>query len=230
MTYDPVHHHWLPVPRPWVMADLSRYAYPANDGSVHVVDLATGTDTILPNGDHIGANLLAVEPDGVYGAPDPLTLARVDWSGVYAVVNHGHYSNTIAVGDGVAYGSKETAPVHDIDRIDLRTGASTPWFRWADRSLQVLGVDSGGFPVVLASSRGERLFYEASAASTTDQPMAGQPLAGWIADVELGTVTFVQDQNGFWFETAIGLVRWDAGANISDLGSGRPGFIAGSCL
>jgi hypothetical protein len=153
----------------------------------------------------------------------------VDWSGNYAIVNQGHYVSTIAVGDGVAYGSTEPPPFHDLDRIDLQTGAVTPWFRWASRNLTMLGVDNADFPVLETAAPGERSFYEANAVSTTDEPTAGQLLAGWIADANLGTITFAQDHNGFWFETALGIVRSELAANRFDPGYGRTGYIAGSC-
>lgn len=230
MTYDPIHRKWLAVPRRWVMADFSKYAYPATDGSLHVVDLTTGIDTVLPDGNRIGTQLMAVEPDGVYGAAGATSLARVDWNGHYAVVDQGHYVSTIAVGDGVAFGSTEAPPFHDLDRIDLRTGAVTPWFRWASRTLTMLGVDSAGFPVLETAARGERSFYDANAVSTTDEPTGGQSLASWIADANLGTVTFAQDHDGFWFETALGIVRWDSALPYQAyVGYGRTGYIAGSC-
>ena len=51
-TYDQTHHRWLPVPPEYVSPDGARYAYAvaANSpgGGVHLVDIATATDRIVP--------------------------------------------------------------------------------------------------------------------------------------------------------------------------------------
>jgi len=230
LTYDHVNGKWLPVPRQWVMPDYTRYAYPAQDGSIHVVDLYTGADTSVPDSKALLGYLLAVEPDGIYGAPAPLDLVRVGWQGGTTVIEQGDYWNTFVVGEGVAYGSKDSGTVHDIDRIDVRTGSVQPWFRSISENLRVVGTDDHGNPLIVASdSRGGSLWL-VTAPSTSDEP-SGQPLGRFLQDP--GTVTVVQGQGGFWIEsTTAGLFHNDFAVANSSFGfvNSFTGFIAGPCV
>lgn len=51
-SYDPSHRRWLPVPPQWVSPDGSSYAYAvaenAPGGGVHVVDVSTAADRVVP--------------------------------------------------------------------------------------------------------------------------------------------------------------------------------------
>jgi hypothetical protein len=46
-TYDRSEHRWLPVPRQFVSPDGSRYAYAVQGEGVHLVDVASGVDSVL---------------------------------------------------------------------------------------------------------------------------------------------------------------------------------------
>jgi len=132
------------------------------------------------------------------------------------------------VGAGVAYGSKDGGTVHDIDRIDVRTGSVQPWFRSISENLRVVGTDDLGHPLIVASdSRGGSIWL-VTAPSTSDEP-SGQPLGRFSQDP--GTVTVVQGQGGFWVEsTTAGLFRYDAAVpNSFGRVSSFTGFIAGPC-
>src|ERR1700730_4840053 len=231
LAFDTIHHRWLPVPRAWVMPDFSRYAYPAADG-VHWVDLNGGnTDTKIPNTIGIAPYLLAAEPDGVYGADQTTTLERVTWTGDVSIVDRAHNRNTIAVGDGVVYGSTESPPaITQIDRIDVGTGVVTPWFVWGARNLVVLGVDSKGFPMILdeAPNVPEQV-WNPVVASTSDSPL-GQPAGTVGTQGNAGTVTYVQGQGGIWFASTTGGVTFSSQSISSRMISQYTGYIAGPCI
>jgi len=133
------------------------------------------------------------------------------------------------VGAGVAYGSKDGGTVHDIDRIDVRTGSVQPWFRSISENLRVVGTDDLGNPLIVAvDSRGGSLWL-VTAPSTSDEP-SDQPLGRFSQDP--GTVTVVQGQGGFWIEsTTAGLFHNDAAVQ-GPFGfvNSFTGFIAGPCV
>ena len=175
LTYDWFDAKWLPVPRQWLTPDDIRYAYPAQDGSIHMVFPYTGADTSVPDSKALLGYLLAVEPDGIYGTPGPLILERIGWDGGITVIDQGHYSNTVLVGSGgVAYGSKDSGTVHDIDRIDTRTGSVQPWFRSISENLRAVGTDGYGNPLIVAVDSTGGSIWLATAPSTSDEP-SGQP-------------------------------------------------------
>jgi hypothetical protein len=75
-TFDAQSGRWLPVPRPWVRPG-TKYAYVVNSPQpvVHVVTIATGTDTTMPIPDRVTSAariaagplaVLAFEPEGIY--------------------------------------------------------------------------------------------------------------------------------------------------------------------
>lgn len=212
------------------MQDFSRYVYPTQNNAVHVVDIASGADTVLPGGEALLGYVLAVKPDGVYGVPAPLTLRRIDWQGHVTDVVQGYFSTTVVVGSGFAYGSNENGTVHSINRIDLTTAASQRWFTSLTRNLRVVGLDAAGNPLIVGvAADGTASIWHPTSASTSDEPV-GQPLGSFQQDP--GTVTVAEGQGGFWIEsTVFGLYHTDVAApGPFGLVTNRTGLIAGPCV
>lgn len=168
--YDRGLSKWLPVGRSAVSTDGKRYAYgegnayQGTNGKLHVVDVASGTDTVI----YGGAVYSVVEfaADGIYITPAPPEgrsrglLVENPAGGSPRPIN-----NTIeaaAVGGGFAWGldfnpadpspgpGGMQGPVNQVLRFDLQTGASTPWFYRPGSDLWVTGFDAAGHPFVTA--------------------------------------------------------------------------------
>ena len=169
--YDRAYSKWLPVWRTSVSPDGKQYAYGEGDlnrpagGKVHVVDVATGVDKVIYSysGNIVyGVTDFAVEGIYVSGAVQEGRTHGL-WildpaGGVLRLIN-----GTIeapALGGGAAWGLDFNAadpspapgglegPMNRLLRIDLRTGAATPWFYRPGADIYVLGFDSAGDPLV----------------------------------------------------------------------------------
>jgi hypothetical protein len=165
-TYDRAYQRWLPVAKAQVLPDGSAYVYTryrqqgGSGNEIHLVDVATGADTLIYNQGTYAA--LDYEPEGVYLTQlipgkdgtsglwllDPTTNSLkafpASGNGSWAAIAGGGAWSRIW--DGLRFGSSKFA------RLDLSTGAVTVWL---DVSSQVQPYNVGFktvFPIGFDSS------------------------------------------------------------------------------
>ena len=243
-TYDPIHSKWLPVPMDWVMPDFSSYVYVSGDNnstqpSLHRVDVVTGNDTVWLHGEQLYAHLVAVRPEGIYGAPGPEILVLVDPTGVQYTVDQGNdglfevitashlFASKWTTADGGAY------ELRSVYRIDANTGASTLWFSAPSTTNVPIGLDGTGNPIIAGGVQSKRTGQiVASTIWIAGPPSSGAPpqvLYSSDSDPLLIQGPPVVSRGAIWFETDHGLYEQD------DLGGFRQvsttsGYLAGGCL
>jgi hypothetical protein len=217
---------WLPVPATLLAPDGRRYAY--NDASgnpevdrVHVVDLASGADRVIAQGDaKTGYEALDFEGDGLYagrpaqGPGTPAGLWRLDpQAGTVTLVDGTRRWQWISRGYAYAIIPNPTDPVavqggpvaDTMLRLDLGTRQIEQWLHHRGEGLVVRGFDWEGHPVL---SLGSTL---ADLAVVTGKD-AVQPLAGGSREVTFSYVyrSLVADPAGFWLGADQGVVRYTA--------------------
>ena len=243
-TYDPVDGRWLPVPRDWVMPDFSSYVYVgteyphvSNQPALHVVNVSTGTDRLWPNGDQLYGYPISVRPEGVYGAPGPEIITRVDPQGVTTAVDQGHYGLFSVITPTAIWATRSTDPgaLSDVQRIDPGTQLATNWFVASGRTALPIGVDGLGNPIVAVGALQSSGRMAASQIWIVPRPSTSRVPAGTLlysdAAHALTIIGWpVVSAGAIWIETDQGL--WVAqGFNLQmALVSSFSGYIAGGCL
>jgi hypothetical protein len=242
-TYDPVHSKWLPVPMDWVMPDFSSYAYVSSDTgtqpSVHRVDTVTGQDTVWPHGDQLYAHLVAVRPEGIYGAPGPEILVQVDPTGVQYTVDQGNNGLFEVITASHLFASKWTTSASgayelgDVYRIDANTGAATLWFSNLSTTNVPIGLDSAGNPIIAGGVQSRRTGQiVASKIWIAGPPSSGagpQVLYSNDSDPLLIQGPPAVSHGAIWFETDHGLYEYDNLGGFQQV-STTSAYIAGGCL
>jgi hypothetical protein len=242
-TYDPVHSKWLPVPMDWVMPDFSSYVYvggdTGNQPSLHRVDVATGQDTLWPHGDQLYAHLVAVRPEGVYGAPGPEILVLVDPTGVQFTVDQGNSGLFEVITASHFFASKWTTSaggayeLGDVYRIDAYTGAATLWFSNLSTTNVPIGLDAAGNPIIAGGVQSRRTGQiVASRIWIAGPPSSGagpQVLYSNDSDPLLIQGPPVVSHGAIWFETDHGLYEHDNLGGFQQV-STTSAYIAGGCL
>ncbi len=217
--YDRAFAKWLPATRSQVSPDGRRYAYAGEKapsyagGKLHVVDVATGVDTVVYSGgttysvvDFAAAGIYVTSAQAPDGATHGLWLQ--DPSGGQPKLISSEILDP-AVGGGAAWGLHFNAadpspgpggvegPLNEVLRFDLRTGASTPWFYRPGARVWILGFDAAGHPFV-------RVYTEANVTDPVElwlvqsQSQAIRLFAGGgPTPAQLGAV----DNHGVWFDS-----------------------------
>ena len=245
-TYDAEHLKWLPVPRDWVMPDLSSYVYigteyphVSNQPALHRVNVASGADTLWANGDQLYGYPIALRPEGVYGAPGPEIITMIDPSGVATTIDQGHYGLfAVITGDSV-WASKWTTgqggryELTDVERIDPQTQTATDWFRVAGATAVPIGVDATGYPIIAVGTQLSNARIAATQIWVAPHPSLGAAPQGQLLYSDtahpltiLGSP--IASGGAIWLETAQGL--WVSVTNgPMTLVSPFSGYIAGGC-
>ena len=246
-TYDPVHGHWLPVPRDWVMPDFSSYVYigteyphVSNMPALHVVNLTSGSDSLWPQGDQLYGYPIALRPDGVYGAPGPEIITMVDPTGAVAVVDQGHYglfavvTPTAIWASGWTTTSGGTYALTDVKRIDPKTQAATTWFHLQGLTALPIGIDGSGSPIVAAGTQLPSGQISATQVWIVSQPSVGSTPQGRLIYSDQNRPLVIQgppivSAGAIWIETDQGLWVDDNTTSTMRLVSSFSGYIAGGC-
>jgi hypothetical protein len=167
-TYDLAQHRWVPASSAQLTADGGSYAYSIgqHDGriQVHVADVATATekafDVSQPERAQVvdfgAAGVYLVLPSALGGAGEGVWLLNPTTGEVrrLRVV-----PQVMAVRDGYAWVGRidprnppptptEGTTANSIVRLDLQTGAETPWYYRPGAALWLYGFDSRGKPVI----------------------------------------------------------------------------------
>jgi hypothetical protein len=256
--YDRGFAKWLPVSRTSVSPDGKRYAYGEGNaylnvgGKLHVVDVATGVDNVIYSGGPL-YSVVDFAAEGIYvtsavpeGYPRGLWLqdpaggpARLISSTIVAPVVGGRAAW------GLDFNSADPSPgpggiegpMNQILRIDLRSGAATPWFYRPGATIYVVGFDATGHPFVSADFppaptdvNGRNIAELWHVVSATSATMlfggAGVPSPSRVAAV---------DSHGVWFDGAFqsaGTVWLFVGASIQMVATVNVDFfaVAGGCI
>ena len=220
---------WIPVDLSSMSPDGQYYAYLASDG-LHRVTVATGADELLyrrPKGVR-GGQVIGYEAAGVYivfptgvkdgtggvitNPPAQVGIWKVDVAARTAV----RIRTSDVVGSMVG-GALWVTPISggeqedSLVRIDLSTGQQTPWFTEPGQTIQFLGVDNTGLPIVWTFSDGHLEIWrialpnQATKIYTVDYT-GNPPIFG--PEMQQGLLT--ADAHGVWFGAVDGLYIYDA--------------------
>jgi hypothetical protein len=242
-TYDPIHSKWLPVPMDWVVPDFSSYVYVSGDDStqpsLHRVDVATGKDTVWLHGEQLYAHLVAVRPEGIYGAPGPEILVLVDPTGVQYTVNQGDNGLFEVITASHLFASKWTTDaggvyqLGNVYRIDANTGAAALWFSNPSTTNVPIGLDAAGNPIIAGGLQSKRTGQiVAEKIWIAGPPSSGAPpqvLYSSDSDPLLIQGPPVVSRGAIWFETDHGLYEQDDRGGFRQV-SATSGYLAGGCL
>jgi len=153
LTYDRALARWVPVPRAWVAPDGKRYAYPGPTEGIYIVDVAANTQTEVGDGNRW--QVLDVEAEGVYAVQQNTAgLWLLPFAGSASqVTNVGYWT---AIGGGAAYGTETSALPQGvatrIERFDLTTHTTQPWFQVDNATSSPYGFDAAGHPIMLVNA------------------------------------------------------------------------------
>jgi hypothetical protein len=214
------------VPWAWVSPDGSRYAYPLN-GDIYVQSVSGGPELDLGEGQRF--NVVDVENDGVYviATPNP-GLWFLPFSGAAKQITASGFWQ--AASHGAAYGTATAAvpqgATSTILKLDLKTGATTPFFSMQSAQGQVTGFDTQGHPTIQVNyQNGVALFLATAPGAAT---VIAALTYGQYQPPPFPSGTPIADARGLWFSTGQGIVlfanrEWYAMSNIG-------GQLAGQCL
>ena len=239
--WDAQARRWVPVDLSSVSPDGQSYVYLSADG-LHRVLVATGADQLVyrrPQG-VIGGQVLGYEaevyivfPSGVKDGTGGFITNPPDQVGVWRIDLAAKTGTRIRSSDNagsMASGALWiTPPLGDsLDRIDLGTGQETVWFSDPGRSIQFLGVDHAGLPIVWTFAGGHLEIWRVAAPNQSTNfysiDYAGAPA---IFGPEMQQGLLVADEHGVWFGASDGLYIYDtAGFRKIATTSGIP---AGPC-
>ena len=257
--YDRAFAKWLPVPRTAVSVDGKRFAYGEGNayqntgGKLHVVDVATGGDTVIYSAGTV-YNVVDFAAEGIYitaaapeGYPRGLWLEKPT-GGSPQLISAGIVAPVVGAGAawGVHFNNADPSPgpggiegpFNEVVRIDLSTGSTTTWFYRPGSTNEVLGFDRRGDLFVSAafagtSSDGSGHSYElwlVASATAASRLYTG---TGSQVSVRLAAV----DDHGVWFHaqyapTSSSTVWLYAGASLQVVATVnvRHLDVAGGCI
>ena len=225
-TYDAKYSKWLPVPYAWVSPDGSRYAYPLN-GDIYVENVAGGAQLELGEGQRFTP--LDVENDGVYVTATPNAgLWFLPFSGAARQITTAGFWQ--GASHGAAYGTATSAVPqgagNTILKLDLKTGASAPFFSRPSVQGQVAGFDAQGHPVIsVGYTNGVAIFIATSPDTAT---VIAAMTYGSYQPPPFPSGTPIADGHGLWFSAGSGIVLFANGQwyAVSSIG----GQLAGQCV
>jgi photosystem II stability/assembly factor-like uncharacterized protein len=268
LSYHPKLRRWLPVSHELVSPDGRQYVYTIADitektaepdpypprigGHVHVVDVASGKDRVLLQGEY---EAVAYTAEGIYVVAYNYYAARASYDAAdglwLADPVTGHLRQITAEGDwrtfgGGAFWSNDRDPadpnpwvekiiIHDnrISRLDPGTGAVQPWFVKPGQAVEPLGFDAQGHPVVRIGQPGPPVRWEiwlVTAPGTGHMIYAG-PLANRDYFTTESRPTGIQhalgDSHGIWF-TGPAILLYQTGPTFSRL-TGVNADVVGPC-
>jgi hypothetical protein len=244
LTYDRRFTKWLPVPPNWVAPDGSRYAYgtlrsmnnpnPTNL-SLHVVDVATGSEQSVAPGDW---SVVAFNAAGVYvmkqsatAAPSGLSVIDPDTGSVRQITDAGSWT---LVAGGAAWGTQAQQPGHPELRLDhlykldvASSQLSDSWLVRPGMSIYALGDDSRGSVIVQATggpSEALEFWLVNQQSGNATQIYTGST----VGQLSLNSVYALGDSHGVWFGTQSGLYLYSDGGAVVKVAN-NPGQVAGTC-
>ena len=231
---------WVPA-RPTSTSPNGQTYYYVGKGGLHEVTVTTGIDDVVfpqPQGVH-GGDLLGVQADGVYfvfpaavkdgsggslsNPPDQVVVWRYDPS-TGSTMRVRPSDSVGDLGGGALWIGGDS-----LVRVDLATGARSDWFSVQGMSVQFLGVDEGGVPLVWTfDNRGHLEIWRISdpnqATSLYSVEYTGNPP---IYGPEAIQGLLTADEHGVWFGANDGLYLYDQ-TGFHEVSS-VAGLPAGAC-
>lgn len=243
--WDAQARRWVPVDLSSVSPDGQSYVYLSGDG-LHRVLVATGADQLVyrrPQGVLGGqvlgyqADVYIVLPSGVKDGAGGVITNPPDQVGVWRIDLASKTGTRIRSSDivgSMASGALWITPVSgnqlgdSLDRIDLGTGNQTVWFSDPGRTIQFLGVDHAGLPIVWTFSGGHLEIWRVAAPNqATNFYSIDYTGAAEIFGPEMQQGLLVADEHGVWFGASDGLYIYDA-AGFRKIAT-TAGIPAGPC-
>jgi len=245
--YDGARQRWLPAPRAAISADGSAYAYLGPDSgnrlatTVHVVDVATGHDRTLsvPGGSW---RMLDFGGDGIYlselvdGLGQGLWRLSLPGGQLGQVLSPDRIVSAVSGGTAWVLDVDPSAPAqaqggraapNRLSQLDVRTGASVPWLTTPGLLPRVIGYDSSGDPVALASGPAGRELLLATAPQNVLHLATYPP---GLSDRDLDQWTAIADRTGEWVSGLDGLYRLEGSSLRRAVPTGHVTHPANRCL
>jgi hypothetical protein len=254
LFFDAAQSIWLPAPREAISANGDQYAYTdgstdlGTEGHVHVVDLSTNADRVVYSG--AVYRIVDFAPEGIYLTAE---MGEAPYTGLWLLNPGGGAPRLInasvswpAVGGGtgwaIGFDPSDPSPPpagiggarNLVERIDLSSGAATPWFYTEGAQPAVMGFDGRGNPFV----RVDRLAPNDSDVShdmnevwlVTSQTSANRLFSGLGWDQGPWKVA-ATDDFGVWFMGWPGTWLYSQNAFRPVADPGLDNFaVAGGCL
>ena len=225
LFYDRPMLRWLPTNREGVNPDGTSYAYVAGvNQTVHIVDVATGSERVFPAPHPFGAGVFAFTKDGVYlagvgEASDPGVWLLDPQKGSERLLTSA--TIVVAVGNGKAWlgqltNSRVGSTIDTLVELDLASGSKKVWVHRNKPNVNLIGLTSDWLPVVEMTGEGVSLFRS---------PGVGERIysgAQWFASVS-------SDTHGMWFESFAGIYFYSRDAGLHRV-SATIGPPAGTCV
>jgi hypothetical protein len=226
LFYDRAMSRWLPSSRAAVYPDGTRYAYVIGEPNqtVHIVDVATGSERVFPAPHPFGAGVFAFTKDGVYlagasGASDPGVWLLDPQKGSERLLTSAPI--VLAVGNGKAWlgqltSSQVGSTIDTLVELDLGSGSKKVWVHRNQPNVNLIGLTSDWLPVVSITGEGVTLFLS---------PGVGERIYSgthWLDYVST-------DTQGIWFESYDGIYFYSRGSGFHRV-SATLGAPAGACI
>jgi hypothetical protein len=252
--YDRAKSRWIPVGKKAVADDGRDYAYMdlgnaqnAGHQTLHLVDVATARDRVITlpplpafttwgileyTGGRIYLDQVGFEGPGAPGLwrLEPATgqvQKLFDDRTPVAIQGQTVWFETVNAADARAITDQRsgTKLPDQVERRDLQTGATLPWFYRPGSAVQLLGLDNASLPFV-AVSRGEATTDAMELFVVTGPNAARRIDQATVAEIDGLSVNFT-DQHGTWFGGDRGVSLYADGVfrQVSSAGA-RP---AGRC-
>jgi len=252
--FDAAFSRWLPVAREAVSPNGAKYAYSDGstyqgiEGHIHVVDVFTNDDRVIYSGSVY--RVVDFASEGIYVTAD---MGEGPYAGLWLMnptngslrLINAHVRSP-AVGVGAAWGEDfnpadpSPAPAgiagstNRVVRVNLASGATTPWFYTPGAQPTILGIDHAGVPFVRIDTQPPNdpdVNHDTNELwRVTSQTGAVRLLSstGWYdGPSRLGAI----DSHGIWFDGGDGIWLYAQGAmNLVGRPVGAQLSVAGGCL
>jgi hypothetical protein len=247
-AYDQAQHRWLPVPPQWVSPDGSTYAYSVQGQGVHLVNVASALDRVVPGTTGLSAqvhySVVGYTTNGVYltqwgptGGPgiglwrlDPvsnaISEASTDTPGIGVFVGETALESPPTIGYPDAWWNGDPLDPHVYHQY--LTGAAgqhgETWFQRPGFRMKVIGVDTAGRAIVVAQSASQVEVWLLATPNSATQLYAIANTGS--SDLPFKTAVantggwWIGSQSGVYFATATGLIR----------ASTTPAVVVGGCV
>ena len=207
-AYDRSQSRWVPALPSAISPDGSQYAYtetrPRTSGQlpsqpIHVVDVASGADRVVHNTGQF--DVAAYTDEGIYlvhhvtetDGSDGLWLLNPRNGVLRQIGSRLEWRFPAGASAWSTDVDPKVAPppegafmrANRVERLDLKTGAVTPWFTRGGEQVSVVGVDTAGHP-----------FIQVGTATTSEVWIASSPTS---AEKLFGSATGAASFTGFWY-------------------------------
>lgn len=244
LAFDRAYGRWLPVDWRLVSDDGAHYVYvtyssdqpgPGQYTSIHVVDVASGSDRVVSRSgqyvpyDYLGNGVYLTIWVGGHDGPGPQIGWVLDPStgGIRALSGGQNYGYSIGSGAGWRTDYNPADPtVHQgmtgpnrLTRVDLASAAEATWFyQQGVESVQVLGFDRAGHPIVSSSVGQAVTVWLLADASHRSQLFTGSVYMNWA----------IADAHGIWFSDGGSTYLYTGASGLQRVAS-TGGEFAGGC-